>query len=513
MGQRYRAHRVAPIGPGAVPSRTMTSRKKTGIIAGVGVGAAAAAALRRRWRGGDGDPGSRTPDPERATGAGGAAFLDHLAAAIRIPTVSHDTGTDTAPFAAFRAFLEATYPQVHRHLHREVVNEHTLVFTWEGTTPDLDPILLMAHQDVVPFEPGTEQDWEVAPFSGEIVDGHLWGRGALDDKGSLIGILEAIEALLVEGFRPSPTIVVLLGHDEEIGGTGGAAVVAERFAERRVRFRFVLDEGGGVVSGVFPGVPPLALIGVGEKASLDVEIHATADGGHSSMPPRHTAVGRVAAAVAAIEDHPMPARMAVQRGFFEVLARVMRGPRGWVLGNPRFVRLVERRLAAQPATNALIRTTAAATVIRGGVKSNVLPQEATAIVNFRVMPGDTVAGVLDHVRSVVGDAVRVRAVDFGSPPADPALLCSTDTDGWQAIAASIGEVYPEATIAPWIVSGATDSRYFASIADGVYRFAPFRLAASDLARIHGTGERIAVGDADGAVAFYRHLIVRAGGQG
>lgn len=491
----------------------MTSRKKgLAVGVGVGVGAAAATALRRRWRGRGEAPPSAETDFPRTDDPVAQRFLANLAAVVRIPTVSSIDGVDPAPFGALRRLLAQSYPLVHSHLALEVVGDHTLLFTWTGSDPEATPFLLMAHQDVVPVEPGTEDAWEHPPYAGVVADGHLWGRGTLDDKGALVAMLEAVEGLLAEGFVPEPTVFLLLGHDEEVGGGRGAAAVASRFGERGLRLAFVLDEGGAVVSGVLPGVPTLALVGVGEKASLDVELTAVGEGGHSSMPPDHTAVGRVAAAVKAVEDHPLPARLRAQRGFLDTLARVMRGPRGVLLRNIEWTGpVVERVLARTPQTNALIRTTTAATVIRGGVKSNVLPQEATAIVNFRIIPGDTAAGVLDHVRSVVGDRIRVRAVDFGAT-SDPAPLSSTDSVGFRVVSAAIAETFPEATVTPWILFGATDSRYFTPLADGVYRFAPFAVSMADMSRIHGTGERVAVADAGPAVAFYRRLILRAGGE-
>lgn len=415
-------------------------------------------------------------------------------------------GVDAAVFGDMRRFIEATYPNVHAELTREVVGEHTYFYTWPGTDPDAAPLLLMAHQDVVPVEPGTEEDWEQPPFSGALAGDHLWGRGAIDDKGSLIGILEAVEGLLEGGFAPGPTIHLLFGHDEEVGGTTGAAVIARKLASEGRRLGLVVDEGGAVVSGLFPGVGPLALIGIGEKASLDVEITAVGEGGHSSLPPPSTAVGRLAAAIRAIEEHPLPARLDVQRPFLEVLSGAIGGLRGVLLRNLTVSRrLVERLLSRAPHTNALIRTTAAATVIRGGVKSNVLPQEATATINFRILPGDTSAGVLDHVRSLVGDSIRVRPVDFGHG-LDPGPLTPVDGAGFGHVAATASAVFPEATVAPWILLGATDSRYFVPISDAVCRFAPLTTSLADLDRIHGTGERLAVADAAGAVAFYRALI-------
>ena len=420
-------------------------------------------------------------------------------------------GVDADVFGAFRAMLERAYPLVHSRLTRELIGAHSLLFTWRGTDSTAAPFLVMAHQDVVPVEPGTEANWEHPPFSGAIADGFLWGRGSIDDKASLIGILEGIESLLAEGFTPGPTVYVFLGHDEEVGGERGAAVVAARFGERAERLAFVLDEGGAVVSGLLPGVPPLALVGIGEKASLDVEITAVGEGGHSSMPPVHTAVGLLSAAVRAIEENPMRPHLGAQRSFFEAVAGSMRGPRAMLLRNLEWTgSVVTRMLARSPRTNALIRTTAAATVIRGGVKSNILPQEATAIINFRILPGDSASGVLDHVRSVVGDGIRVRAIDFGAT-SDPAPLSTTESSAYHLISRTVTEVFPGVTVAPWILLGATDSRYFTPVADGVYRFTPFTAEMSDLSRIHGTGERFAAADAAPAVEFYRRLFLRAGG--
>jgi carboxypeptidase PM20D1 len=241
----------------------MTSRKRVGFIAGAGLGAAAAAALRRRWSRSDDQPPAV---PSRPMGDAAQAFLDHLAEAVRIPTVSSEDGSlDAATFARFRAFLASTYPRLHERLELETIGEHTLLFTWRGSEATAPPFMLMAHQDVVPVEPGTEEGWDRDPFSGERDGEYLWGRGTVDDKGALIGILEAVEGLLAEAFEPGPTIYLLLGHDEEVGGLRGAAVAADLLGGRGIRLSFVLDEGGAVVSGMVPGVAvPLGLVGVGE---------------------------------------------------------------------------------------------------------------------------------------------------------------------------------------------------------------------------------------------------------
>ena len=492
----------------------MTSRKKVGFIAGAGIGAAAAVALRRRWAASNDEPAvSKTPPPEASPAAPGEAFLTHLAEAVRIPTVSYEESdrVDFAEFAEFRGFLTRTYPLTHERLDLELVADHSLLYTWKGTDDSIKPFVVMAHQDVVPVEPGTEEDWERPPFGGEQTEHYLYGRGALDDKGSLIGIFEAIERLLGEGFEPRPTIYIACGHDEEAGGTGAAAIAAE-LQDRGVHCSFVLDEGGAIAVDFIPGVDvPIALVGIGEKGYVNIELTARGRGGHSSAPPSSTAIGMVAAAVKAIEDHPMPAHLEVQRGFFDVLADLLPGPKAMAMKRPDlFGALIERRMSAQPMTNALIRTTAAVTMMSGGVKPNVLPQEATALVNFRVIPGDTVGDVLDHVRNIVGSDVEV-SISESSFAADPSPSADPDSAEFGLVAEALQEHFDVAAVAPWILTGATDSRHFTPIADQVLRFVPLVVTAEDLSRFHGTGERIRRADADAAVGFYRTLLQRAGG--
>ena len=490
----------------------MTTRKKGMLIAGAGVGAAAAAALRRRWAGRRTEPAPAVPEP----GSAGDRYLEHLAAAVRIATVSNEDRslTDPAPFAAFNAFLEETYPLVHRSLRREAVAGHSLLFTWEGADPGAPGVLLMGHMDVVGIEPGTEASWEHPPFAGVRDEEFLWGRGSIDDKCSVIAIFEAVESLLAEGWRPDVTLYLAIGHDEEIGGGEGAAAVSALLAARGVRLDFVLDEGGAVVTGILPGASrPLALVGIGEKGYLNVELVAEGAGGHSLVPPPHTAVGLVAEAVACLEANPVPARFDTQAGFFAALAPVVGGPAGLVLRHAGRLRpLLEKRLSASRPGNALIRTTTAVTMIGGGVKPNVLPQSARAVVNFRVIPGDTVAGVLDHVRAVVGEGITVRQL-AGGFSAEPSPLSSTESAAFGMLAEAITETFPDAAVAPWVVMGATDARHYLPVAAGVYRFGPFRFTPDDMSRAHGTGERLRLSDADGALAFYRTLVKKACGTG
>jgi carboxypeptidase PM20D1 len=232
------------------------------------------------------------------------APAQHLSAAIRFRTVSHQdpAQNDQRQWRDLRNFLERTYPATHRALKRELVNGDGLLYTWPGSDPVARPVLLMAHQDVVPVEPGTESSWTYPPFDGTIADGFVWGRGALDDKASLILLMEAVESLVTDGFRPRRTVYIASGFDEEVGGHHGAATIAALLASRGVRLEYVLDEGRAVVEGLVPDVPhPVAMIGVAEKGFVSVELTCEMEGGHSSMPPPATAVGVLAAAIDRLE--------------------------------------------------------------------------------------------------------------------------------------------------------------------------------------------------------------------
>ncbi len=433
----------------------------------------------------------------------------HLSQALRFETISHEDPTefDSAAFSLLQAYLRQSYPRVHAELAPEVVGPASLLFTWQGDAPDEPPVVLMAHQDVVPIEPGTEDAWSYRPFAGEIADGHIWGRGAMDDKGSLVAILEAVETLLESGFRPKRTVFLVFGHDEEVGGTRGAAAIAELLKSRGVRPFLVLDEGGAIADG-FPGLArPIAMIGIAEKGSASVEIAVEFEGGHSSVPPRQTSIGILSRAITRLEDNPLPG--GIQGPFREMLltaGREMGFSRRLVLSNLwLFGPLVERQLSRIPAVDSMMRTSTAVTIVEGGVKANVLPSKARAVVNFRIAPGDTVQGVLDHVRRVVGDP-RVTVVE-ARETREPSPVSPTDSEGFRTIERTIRQIFPEVIVAPYLLPGGTDSRHFNALTPEVYRFGALRVAGDDLRRAHGTDERLSVGGLAQMVAFYLQLLM------
>ncbi len=435
-----------------------------------------------------------------------------LGEAIRLPTVSHQDPTqfDPRPFAELRALFEASFPNVHAHLKREVVAEHSLLYTWEGSDPALPPALLMGHLDVVPVEKGTEKNWTHPPFSGAIADGFVWGRGALDTKGSVVAILAAGEALLGRGFRPRRTVYLAFGHDEEVSGRRGAKGIASLLASRGVRLAWVLDEGGSVLAaGAVPGVrAPVASVGVAEKGYLTVRLTARGRGGHSAMPPRDTAIRRLVRALGRLEPSPFPPQLREPtRSFLAAVAPA--APLGKrilfsslsLLGRP-----VALAMARSPATAALVQTTAAVTILQAGAKENVVPQTAEARVNLRLLPGETVEGALAHLRRAVGPGIEVEPAAEGW---NPSPVSSPRAEAFQALSRVVRELFPGTLVAPSLVLGATDARHYAPLAESTFRFIPVVLARDDLGRIHGTDERIGVHALDKAVLFYARLLQEA----
>ena len=442
------------------------------------------------------------------------AVSARLAGAIRFRTISFESPSaeTLAQLLEFRAYLERTFPHLHALLQREIVNGYSLLYTWTGQDPAAKPILLMAHQDVVPVAPGTEKDWHAGPFSGDIRDGFIWGRGSWDDKGNVMAILEAVESLVAGGFKPRRTIYLAFGHDEENGGAEGASKVARLLAERGVHCEFALDEGLLIAEGILPGLkPPTALIGIAEKGSVTLRLTAYATPGHSSMPPARSAIGALSTAIERIQAAPMPAAIAgVTAQMFEAIAPELTGFKRVAMANLwLFEPIVRRQLEASPSTNALIRTTTALTEIRGGDKDNALPGQAEALINFRLLPGDSAATVIDHVRRVVQDEqIRIAPA---YPADEPSRVSSVTSAAYRVIDRTIREVLPGTLVVPGLMLAATDSRHMTAVADDIYRFSPVRARSEDLARFHGTDERMSVANYAELIRFYGALIQNAAG--
>jgi carboxypeptidase PM20D1 len=445
------------------------------------------------------------------------AAAQHLAGAIRFATVSYEERekVDRAPFLALAGYIESAYPTVHTLLQREVINQLSLLYTWSGREAQLDPIVLMGHLDVVPVVPGTEGQWTHPPFAGEIADGYVWGRGAGDNKNSVIAVLEAVEKLAGEGYQPRRTIYLAFGHDEEVGGPEGARKIADALQARGVsRFAFVTDEGGGIGKGLVPGIDrPTALIGIAEKGYLNLQLRVEGEGGHSSMPPAETSIGILSRAVARLEATPFPARLdGPARQMFEYLGPEMAyGPK-LAMANLWLLRpIVEREMLKNPQSAALLRTTTAPTIFHAGVKPNVLAPEATAMVNFRIKPGETMASVEAFVRTVIGDS-RVKMSRYADGK-DPSPVSDVTSPAFAMMTKTMRQVLPaDVVISPMLVAGGTDAKYYSVRSPNVFRFLPAVLTAEDLRRFHGTNERMSVDNLATSVKYFYQLVKNLDGM-
>lgn len=435
----------------------------------------------------------------------GEAAAPKLARLIACRTVSSRVPeeVDDAEFARFRAELAVLFPAVHEQLALEEVGGG-LLFHWQGREPGSDPLVLMAHYDVVPVQ--DESTWEHPPFAAVLADGYVHGRGALDDKGSLAAILEAVETLLAEGFVPSRSVYLSFGDNEETAGDT-AAHAAALLQARGVRPWLVLDEGGAVAAQAFPFVKsPVAVIGVSEKGILDVELSVEDPGGHASTPNRLGAAARLARAVVRLDRRPFPA--ALHPVTLEMLNRLAAGASP--LPAALFARAASLRrpltrifgaLGGEP--NALTRTTVALTQLAGSKASNVLPTRATANANVRIAPGESIESVLRRMRRTIRDRkVSLRVVE-GS---EPSPVSSTSNAQFALLEAVIREVFPDAIPAPYIMLGGTDSRRFTAISDAVYRFAPFRMDKAARGSIHADNEKLSVATFGEGIEFYRRLL-------
>lgn len=440
-----------------------------------------------------------------------SAAIGRMAEAVRYRTISYfDSSTRFPEFTRFRAFLVRAYPLVHTKLRREVVDSATLIYTWRGTDTSLAPVLLMGHQDVVPVEPGTEKDWKHGPFSGDVADGFIWGRGTLDDKFSVLGNLEAVEALLKKGYQPRRTVILTFGYTEELGGAT-AAKTAQLLRQRGIAPWFVMDEGGALGDSIVPGVASrVALIGVSEKGYLSLRLTAHGQGGHSSMPPKETAVSILGGALDRVQRTPLPPRMNdATRAMFNTVGPLMPYSRRFVMANMwLFEPVVQAGMARMASGNAVVRTTTAVTMVSGGIKDNVVPSTATAVVNFRLLPGDSVKWVVERIKDIVHDS-RVDVEPIEGSAREASAVSPTNSEGYRVIAQSIREAYPGTTVSPFLLMGGTDARNFYLVSPNVYRFAPMLVDGDELKIVHGTNERVKVSSYLAAIGAYRRIIENA----
>jgi carboxypeptidase PM20D1 len=434
----------------------------------------------------------------------GAAVL-LLSEAVQIQTVSTDL---TRPeFPAFVDFLERSFPRVHTTMNREILAASTPLLRWQGTDPDLSPVLLAAHYDVVPVEPATLDQWQHPPFSGVEADGSVWGRGTLDNKGAVIALLASAEHLIAEGFRPERTVYFSFGGDEEVGGQGAQAV-RDYLIKNGIRPAWVLDEGSMVFEGAQWRVDkPVASINVAEKGYLTVALIARDVGGHSSSPPEITAAGRIARAVDKLQSAPFDSRLdgVVREQFQEIGPYYAFGERILMANLWLMSPILESILAGSNGSSAMLRTTIAPTMLAGSTKDNVLPTQASATINFRIHPRDTIDSVLAHVSAAIDDPnVEINIDQTTAIEASP--VSNRDTKGFKDIESALRSVFGDIIVAPGLSIGATDARFYAQAADASYRINPFLVSENERAGFHGPNERLSIENLEAAIDFYGVLL-------
>lgn len=438
-------------------------------------------------------------------------YRKDLSDAIKIKTISNVDAdkVDWNEFKRLHALFEERFPLVYKNLKCEEISLASLLFTWEGKNPDLEPIALLGHQDVVPVAEGTEGDWTHPAFDG-VDDGEfVWGRGALDMKNHLIAVLESVEALLAEGFEPERTVYLCFGHDEEIvaAPTSGAGSIAAVLKERGVHLDSVIDEGGAILNLHVGNIlnKKLAGVGIAEKGYVDYRVSVSAKGGHSSQPPEHTALGALANVIKDIEGHQFKAKMpAFVYELFTKIGKNVSYPARIVTCNLWLLKpLITAVMRKIPPAASLIHTTTAVTMAEGSPAANVLPQKASVTVNFRMMPGVTIKNVEEHIRK----CVRNKDIEVEYLKGKEASKVSpTDSRSFKILEEICTRTDRDLLVAPYLVMGGTDAYHYEEVCDNIYRFAPFVMDTKLLLTTHGTDERIPISCmADGLKFFKRYI--------
>ncbi len=430
--------------------------------------------------------------------------LQHFQQALSYKTISYGDSLlfDSSQFIGFRKFLESTYPKMHQTLSREIVAAYSLLYKWEGKNTSLKPIVIMAHQDVVPIEEGTQSMWSVDPFAGEVKDNFIWGRGTTDDKINLISICESIEKLLGEDFQPERTIYLAFGHDEELGGKGAKAI-AKLLKERNVSADMIMDEGGVITKEKIPGMTKaVALLGTSEKGYLSLELSVEKPGGHSSMPEKETAIDILARALVSLRNEPFDARFSQpMQDFMKSLGPEMPFVQKMAFSNPfLFKKVIIGTYEKSGPGNAMIRTTIAPTIIKAGVKDNVVPTQAKATVNFRLLPGDESTAVIARVKEIINDD-RVEVSMYKGAFAEASAVTPVSSFAYQTVEATIKKSYPSLLTSPFLMIGATDSRHFGEVSTNIIKFSPM----IDPVGFHGINERVSLESYQTSLWFYEQL--------
>jgi carboxypeptidase PM20D1 len=439
--------------------------------------------------------------------------IQRFSKALQFETISDYDSTIFNPvvYKNFITYLQQAFPLTHQKLEFKIINEYSLVYYWKGTDIKKAPILFLAHYDVVPAEASTLNQWTHPPFSGYIDNEWIWGRGAIDNKFQVMSLLETTEKLLKENFTPRQDIYFAFGHDEEIGGEQGASKIAEYLKTKNLEFDLVLDEGGIMVKDIFPGITKtIAFISTAEKGDMNIEMAVFAKGGHSSVPPKETAIDILSKAIIKLNKHPMPPRLQEPTiEMLNILAPHFDGKTRFAIKHRRlFRKKILKKLNDNTGTNALIRTVISTTMLHGGSKENSLPTFAAANLNIRIPQADTIESVMQYIHKITDDP-RIQ-LTLKRLCHNPSPITPSNGRAWQVLSNTIKENWPDMIISPLVVPGTTDSRHYSSLSKNIFRFIPVTVNNESKEQIHGINERISLNEYRKAILFYTELIKKIG---
>ena len=428
---------------------------------------------------------------------------EKMGAMIRIPTVSRHEWEDLSQFYRFHEELEKLFPLIHEKLEKTVLNA-TLIYRWRGSNETLLPILLMGHQDVVP---ATDEGWSVPAFSGAVKDGNIYGRGAMDCKGTMYVQLQAVEELLAEGFVPACDVYLEYSINEETGGDGAAAAM-RHLRDKGIRFAFVMDEGGAVIDEAVPGMNrPYAVLGITEKGYMDVKITARGKGGHSSTPPRNTPAARLFAFANEIErKRPFKKKLIPEViEMFRRMAPAMGFPLNILLKNMWLTKPLVMAVMplVSPFGEALTETTCCFTMMHGSEAANVIPKEPYLIANLRTSVHQNCEeslALLKKYGKKYGLEFEVLLQRDASP------VSNIHSREYAFIESCIHKHFPDVGVAPYLIMGGTDCRHFHALTETALRFAPIRCTQKQNHACHAVDENITLASLAEGVRFFKMLL-------